>query len=76
MDYKEPHVDPINTEAFEEDDFDLQEHKKAANTVAQIKAHAKSARRKVAVGRVVIMIAAMGVCLLLWFMASMIVRAL
>jgi len=61
---------------FSEDEFDLQEHKKAANTIAQTKAHAKVARRKVAVGRILIMIAAIVVCGFLWFMASMIVSAL
>ena len=62
--------------SFTEDDFDLQEHKKAANTLTQTKAYAKVARRKVAVGRAIIAVAAIGTCLLLWFMASMIVRAL
>ncbi|MCL2378883.1 MAG: hypothetical protein FWC77_07140 [Defluviitaleaceae bacterium] len=76
MENKQPDTKPVNIHGFEEDDFDLQEHKKAANTVAQEKAHAKSARRKVAVGRVVIMIAAIAICGLLWLMASMIVRAL
>ena len=66
-------VNPIKTKNFDEDDFDLAEHKKAANTVAQTKAHAKSVRRKVAVGRIIIMIAAIAVCGLLWFMVSMIV---
>jgi len=63
---------PISS-VFNEDNFDLQEHKKAANTIAQTKAYAKSARRKVAVGRIIIMVAAIAVCGLLWFMVSMIV---
>ena len=67
---------PILPQAFDEDEFDLQAHKKAANTIAQAKAHAKNARRKVAVGRILIMLAAIAVCGLLWFMASMIVSAL
>jgi len=62
--------------SFSEDEFDLQEHKKAANTIAQTKVHAKIARRKVAIGRILIMIAAIVVCGFLWFMASMIVSAL
>ena len=66
----------INTQKFDEDDFDLIEHKKAANTIAQTKAHAKSVRRKVAVGRVIIMVAAIAVCGFLWFLVSMIVGLL
>jgi len=66
---------PANTQSFAEDDFDLQEHKKAANSLTQTKAYAKLARRKVAVGRIIIMVAAIATCILLWFMASMIVRA-
>jgi len=76
MEINRPGTTPVTTQTFDEDNFDLQEHKKAANTVAQEKAYAKSARRKVAVGRIIIMIAAVAVCGLLWVMASMIVRAL
>jgi len=79
MENKQSDIPPVNPPilpAFDEDDFDLQEHKKAANTVAQTKAHAKSVRRKVAVGRIIIMIAAIAVCTLLWFMLSMIVGLL
>lgn len=76
MENRQQDVMPKNTQAFNEDDFDLTEHKKAANTAAQTKAHAKSVRRKVAIGRVIIMVAAIAVCGLLWFMVSMIVGLL
>ena len=72
-------IDPIlpqDPPVFDEDGFDLMEHKKAASTTAQARAHIKRARRKVALGRVIIMIAAMAVCGLLWFMVSMIVGML
>jgi len=76
MENKQQDIIPVEAQTFDEDDFDLLEHKKAANTVAQAKAHAKSVRRKVAVGRVIIMVAAIAVCGLLWFMVSMIVGLL
>ena len=79
MENKQSGLVPVNEQertAFDEDSFDLQEHKKAANTIAQTKAHVKSVRRKVAVGRIVIMVAAIIVCGLLWYMASMIVGLL
>ena len=69
-------VQTHNQPAFDEDDFDLSEYKKAANTVTQAKAHVKRARRKVALGKIIIMVAAIAVCGLLWFMASLIVRLL
>jgi len=62
-----------NMPSFNEDDFDLIAHKNAATTVAQAKAREKRDRRKVSVGRVVIMLAAFVLCALLWFMISSIV---
>jgi len=56
--------------AFDEDAFDLNEHKKAANTAAQTKAQVKRVRRKVALGRIIITILAFAVCALLWIMVS------
>ena len=65
-----------NQPAFDEDSFDLMEHKKAANTISQARAHEKRVRRKVVLGRIIIMILAMAVCGLLWMMASAIVGLL
>ena len=76
MESKQHDIVPVNKQTFDEDEFDLMEHKKAANTVAQTKAHAKSVRRKVAVGRIIIMVAAIAVCGFLWFLVSMIVGLL
>jgi len=54
---------------FEEDDFDLIEHKNTATAKTKAKARVKRDRRKVSVGRLIIAIAAMAVCALLYFMA-------
>jgi len=76
MENKQQDIIIISPQTFDEDSFDLQEHKKAANTVTQAKAYAKSVRRKVAVGRFIIMVAAIAVCGFIWFMVSMIVGML
>jgi len=54
---------------FDEDDFDLIAHKNAATANTQAKARVKRDRRKVSVGRIVIMILAFVACALLYLMA-------
>ena len=59
--------------SFDEDNFDINEHKKAATTQAKIKAFRKRAHRKITVGRVVVWVVALAVCVTLYLMASTIV---
>jgi len=54
---------------FEEDNFDLIEHKNAATATTQAKARVKRDRRKVSVGRIIVMLLAFIVCTLLYLMA-------
>jgi len=63
-------LDAKKVPSFDEDDFDLAEHKKAAATSTQFKAQVKRSHRKVRVGRYIVMIAALIVCILLWVMVS------
>jgi len=63
-------IDIQNTPSFDEDNFDLAEHKKAAATNTQFKAQVKRSHRKVRVGRYIVMILALVVCILLWVMVS------
>ena len=65
-----------NMPSFNEDDFDLIEHKNTATSLTQAKAREKRDRRKVSVGKIVVMLAAFAVCALLWIMASAIVGLL
>ena len=62
-----------NMPSFNEDDFDLIEHKNAATSNTQAKARIKRDRRKVSIGRIVVMLVAFVVCALLYFMVSAIV---
>ena len=57
---------------FDEDDFDLIEHKNAATATTQAKARVRRDRRKVSVGRIIVMLLAFVVCALLYIMASQI----
>ena len=58
---------------FDEDDFDLIEHKKEATSLTKAKARIKRDRRKLSVGRVIIWISAFALCALLYIMASAVV---
>ena len=62
-----------NIPSFNEDDFDLIAHKNAATSCAQAKAREKRDRRKISIGKIIVMLAAFVVCALLWIMASAIV---
>jgi len=55
--------------SFDEDKFDLDEHKKAADAVAREKARIKRVRRQVAVGKVLMTIAAFLIFMLLIIIA-------
>jgi len=54
---------------FDEDNFDLIEHKKAATTESQAKAFKKRAHRNVALGRIIVFVVALVVCVALYLMA-------
>jgi len=62
--------DMLNLPTFEEDHFDLIEHKNAATATTQAKARVKRDRRKVSVGRIVVMLLAFVVCALIYLMAT------
>ena len=62
-----------NMPSFNEDDFDLIAHKNAATSVTQAKAREKRDRRKISVGKIVVMLAAFAVCALIWIMLASIV---
>ena len=59
-----------NAPSFDEDNFDLNEYKKAAATNTQFKAQVKRNHRMVRIGRYLVMVAALVVCILLWVMVS------
>jgi len=55
--------------SFDEDTFDLSEHKKAADAVTREKARVKRVRRQLKVGKVILAVIAVIVCLLLSYVA-------
>ena len=55
---------------FEEDEFDLMEYKNATTAKTLAKAKVKRDRRKVSVGRIIVMFVAFAVCALLYLLAS------
>ena len=55
---------------FDEDAFDLIAHKKAVSTETKAKAFKKRAHRKIAVGRIIVFVVALVVCVALYFMAT------
>ena len=59
-----------NMPTFDEDEFDLIEHKNAATASTQAKARVRRDRRKISVGRIVVMLAAFAVCALLYLMLA------
>jgi hypothetical protein len=54
-----------NTVAFEEDQFDLAAHKKAADSVAREKSRVKRIRRQIFVGKIFVAIAMLVIFLLI-----------
>ena len=67
-----PEISEMNNHSrptFDEDEFDLIEHKKAVSTEIKAKAYRKRAHRKIAVGRIVVFVVALIVCVALYFMA-------
>ena len=58
---------------FDEDNFDLIAHKNAATAETQGKARVKRVRRKVTVGRIIVMMVAFVACALLYLMLSTVV---
>jgi len=56
--------------SFDEDSFDLNAHKKAADTVTREKARVKRVRRQVVVGKVVLAIVAFFVFILIFIIVA------
>ena len=56
--------------SFDEDNFDLAAHKKAADAVAKEKARVKRVRRQVAIGKVVMTIVAFLIFMLIFIIAA------
>jgi len=55
---------------FDEDTFDINTHKKAATVATRKKARIKRNRRKIAVGKIVLTIAALMLAVLLYYFIS------
>jgi len=55
---------------FDEDTFDLQAHKKAADTLKREKARIKRIRRNIMLGKTVLAVAALSVSVLLYYLVS------
>jgi len=55
---------------FDEDTFDLTEHRKAADTVCREKARVRRIRRQLALGKIFLAIAAFAIFLLLYYIAA------
>ena len=55
---------------FEEDEFDLIEYKNATTAKTLAKAKVKRDRRKVSVGRIIVMLIAFVVCAMLYLLAT------
>ena len=63
---RENDVKPIG---FDEDAFDLEAHKKAADAVTKRKTRVKHIRRQVAIGKIMLAIAAIAIFFLIYSMA-------
>ena len=63
-------MNPLN---FEEDTFDLDEYKKAADMLAQDKIRLKSVSRKIKFGKVLLAIAALIIAVALYYVLAMII---
>ena len=61
-------MNPLN---FEEDSFDLDEHKRAADMLVQDKIRLKSVCRKIKVGKVLLGIAALIIAVALYYVLAM-----
>jgi len=56
--------------SFDEDNFDLYEHRKAANAVAREQSRLKSIRRQIFVGKVILAIVALSISVLLYYLIT------
>ncbi|MCL2356180.1 MAG: hypothetical protein FWC70_03325 [Defluviitaleaceae bacterium] len=61
---------PTTTMRFDEDGFDLNEHKKAADTVKREKARVERVRRQVKVGKVMLAIVTVIIFFILFYVAA------
>jgi len=61
--------------SFEEDTFDLQAYKKAADAKRREKARIKRIHRKISVGKVVLAIAALSISIVLYYFLSVLILA-
>jgi hypothetical protein len=60
----------VNTMRFDEDSFDLSEHKKAADAVTREKARVKRIRRQVRLGKIVIVVVTIIIFFALFLLAA------
>jgi hypothetical protein len=60
----------INAMRFDEDSFDLAEHKKAADAVTREKARVKRVRRQVKYGKIILAVVTIIIFFLLFFIAA------
>lgn len=58
---------------FDEDSFDLDEHKKAVDAIVQEKARNKRIRRNIKIGKILLAITAPIIAVLLYYTVSLIV---
>jgi len=59
----------VKSLAFDEDTFDLAEHKKAADAVTKKKSRFKRIRRQVVIGKVILAIVAVIIFFLIYYLA-------
>jgi len=59
--------------SFEEDTFDLQSYKEAADATRREKARIKRNRRKISVGKILLAIAALTVSIVLYYLLSVVI---
>ncbi|MCL2456023.1 MAG: hypothetical protein FWD19_00565 [Defluviitaleaceae bacterium] len=59
-----------NTMRFDEDSFDLSEHKRAADAVTREKARAKRVRRQVKTGKIILAVVTVIIFFILFFVAA------
>jgi len=59
--------------SFEEDTFDLESYKKAANASRREKARIKRNRRRITVGKVLLAIAALSISVVLYYLLSVVI---
>ena len=69
-------IKDIHFPTFNEDSFDLEEHKRAADNATRVKTRRARLRRHVVLGKAIITVVAFAIFFLLYYMATQIISLL